>query len=232
MSPRPAKAVRGRTGDDPAAALRDLLIDTADRLVGAERQASTITTREIARAAGVSDGVLYNYFADKNELIITALVRRHTEALRHYDRALPEPGSGTIAENLTACALAVIEIMVSTLPTVRTLLSEPKLFHRFFDEIHRSPLGPQRVAGPVVEYLQQEQRLGRLGRFDVEPAATLLLGSAMMLGFSSVMAGIPRDQVVGQVPGIVATLLTGLGSEPGPRAAPEGRPARRRRSGS
>src|SRR5688572_7785639 len=107
MSPRPAKAVRGRTGDDPATALRDLLIDTAERLIG-ERPASAITTREIARAAGVSDGVLYNYFADKNDLIITALVRRHTETLRQYDLALPAPGSGSVADNLGACALAAI----------------------------------------------------------------------------------------------------------------------------
>src|SRR5262245_13050623 len=129
MSPRPAKAVRGRIGDDPASALRDLLVETADRLIG-ERPASAITTREIARAAGVSDGVLYNYFADKNDLIITALLRRHTETLRRYDLALPEPGTATVAENLAACARAAIDLVTGTLPSAGALLSEPALLHR------------------------------------------------------------------------------------------------------
>jgi len=213
MSPRPAKAVRGRTGDDPATALRDLLIDTAERLIG-ERPASAITTREIARAAGVSDGVLYNYFADKNDLIITALVRRHTETLSRYDLVFPTAGSATVAENLEACALAAIDLVASTLPAAGSLLSEPALLHRFFDEIHRSPLGPHRMVGPIAQYLAEEQRLGRLGAFDLDAATTLLLGSAMTLGFSVTFGGASREHVVEQLPTIVTTLLRGLGSVP------------------
>jgi AcrR family transcriptional regulator len=210
MSPRPAKAVRGRLGNDPATALRDLLIDTAERLVE-QKQASTITTREIARAAGVSDGVLYNYFADKNELIITALVRRHTDTLSRYDVAVPAPGSGSVEENLAGCMVAAIDLVASTLPMASTLLSEPALLHRFFTEVHTHPLGPHRMVGPVAEYLSAEQAAGRLGSFDIDAAAALLLGSAMMLGFTIVMGGAPREQVVAQVPGIVATLLRGVG---------------------
>lgn len=210
MSPRPAKAVRGRIGNDPAAALRDLLIDTAERLI-AERPAATITTREIARAAGVSDGVLYNYFSDKNDLIITALMRRHVETLGRYVQALPEPGSNTVAENLTACARAAIDLVTGTLPAASALLSEPVLLHRFFDEIHRSPLGPHRMLGPIKEYLAGEQRLGRLGEFNVDAATTMLLGSAIMLGLNVVFGGMPLERVVEQAPHVVGTLLRGLG---------------------
>src|SRR5512140_2747206 len=56
MSPRRAKAVVDRVGDDPATALRELLIDAVDRLL-AQGSITAITTRDIARAAGVSDGV-------------------------------------------------------------------------------------------------------------------------------------------------------------------------------
>ena len=69
MSPRQAKGVKGRVGDDPATALRNHLIDVAERLL-AERPVSSITTRDIARAGEVSDGVLYNYFASKNDLLV------------------------------------------------------------------------------------------------------------------------------------------------------------------
>jgi AcrR family transcriptional regulator len=211
MSPRPAKAVRGRLGNDPATALRDLLIDTAERLVE-QKQASTITTREIARAAGVSDGVLYNYFADKNELIITALVRRYTDTLSRYDLALPAPGSGSVEENLATCMRAAIDLVASALPMTSTLLSEPALLHRLFTEVHTHPLGPHRMVGPVAAYLTAEQAAGRLGSFDVDAASVLLLGPALMLGFTIAMGGAPREQVVAQVPGIVATFLRGVGA--------------------
>jgi AcrR family transcriptional regulator len=213
MSPRPAKAVRGRLGNDPATALRDLLIDTAERLVE-EKPASSITTREIARTAGVSDGVLYNYFADKNELIITALVRRYTQAVSRYDVAVPSAGSGSVEENLVTCARAAIDLVASAVPMAGTLLSEPELLERFFTEVHTHPLGPHRLVGPVAEYLSAEQAAGRLGALDVDAAAVLLLGPAVMLGLTIVMGGVPRDQVVGQVPAIVATLLRGLVPQP------------------
>jgi AcrR family transcriptional regulator len=205
--------VRGRIGNDPATALRDLLIDTAERLVE-EKPASAITTREIARAAGVSDGVLYNYFADKNELIITALVRRYTQAVSRYDLAVPSPGSGSVEENLVACLRAAIDLVASTVPMAGTLLSEPELLHRFFTEVHTHPLGLHRMVGPVAQYLSAEQAAGRLGPFDVDAAGVLLLGAAIMIGLTIVMGGAPRDQAVGQVPGIVATLLRGVDRQP------------------
>jgi AcrR family transcriptional regulator len=55
--------------------LREHLLAAAERLL-AESRPQALTTRAIARAAGVSDGVLYNYFADRDELVLEALVRR------------------------------------------------------------------------------------------------------------------------------------------------------------
>src|SRR5262249_61477702 len=81
MSPRWAKATRGRAGNDPATALREHLINTAEKLL-TEKQAGAITTREIARAAGVADGVLYNHFADKHDLILAAPIPRDAQGRR------------------------------------------------------------------------------------------------------------------------------------------------------
>src|SRR5450759_2729180 len=100
MSPRRAKAVgSGRVGDDPAAALRELLIDATEGLIS-RGPISAITTRDIARAAGVSDGVLYNYFEDKPDLILAALVRRYQLLARRFFDASPQAGSGTVEDNL------------------------------------------------------------------------------------------------------------------------------------
>ncbi|MFI7067150.1 TetR/AcrR family transcriptional regulator [Kribbella sp. NPDC050124] len=209
MSPRRAKAVRGRVGDDPATALREHLIDTAEKLLG-ERQVSTITTRDIARSAGVSDGVLYNYFAAKHELLVAALVRRYAGSVTRFDTDLPVAGSGTVEDNLIAYAQAAVDLVTETLPTAAGLMSEPALLHRFIEEIHRQPFGPHRLRQPISDYLAAEQQLGRLGTFDIEAAISLIMGPAIMLGFAALISGASQDELTEQIPGIVRTLLTGI----------------------
>jgi AcrR family transcriptional regulator len=209
MSPRRAKATAGRVGDDPATTLRRHLIDTAENLL-AQRQVASITTREIARAAGVSDGVLYNYFADKHELIIAALIRRYERVLSTFDTGLPEPGSGTVEANLIAYAEAALALVTEALPMAAGLMSEPALLHRFIMEIHREPFGPHRLREPLANYLAGEQKLGRLGQFPPHAALSLILGPVIMLGFTELVGGVPRDEVAAQIPDVIHTLLGGI----------------------
>jgi AcrR family transcriptional regulator len=204
--------VRGRV-DDPATALRELLIDTAGKLL-AERQVPTITTRDIARTAGVSDGVLYNYFSDKNELLVAALVRRYAAALEWFDSDLPVPGTATVEQNLITYARAALDLVAKTLPVAAGLMSEPALLHRFIEAIHTEPFGPHRLRQPIADYLVGEQRLGRLGRFDVDPVLSLIMGPAVVLGFAHVVAGRSPEELADEIPGIVRTLLNGLSPRP------------------
>jgi len=205
--------VRGRVGDDPATALREHLIATAEKLLG-ERQVAAITTRDISRSAGVSDGVLYNYFATKHELLVAALVRRYAGSVTRFDADLPAPGTGTVEENLIVYAQAAVDLVTETLPTAAGLMSEPALLHRFIEEIHRQPFGPHRLRQPIADYLAAEQRLGRLGAFDIEAAMSLIMGPAIMLGFAAHVSGASLDELANQIPGIVRTLLTGIQVQP------------------
>ena len=213
MSPRRAKAVGGRAGDDPAAALRAHLIDVTEGLLGSAPIAA-ITTRDIARAAEVSDGVLYNYFEDKTALILAALVQRYRRLARRFFETLPEPGSRTVQENLERFAGGLLELLGEAMPTVAGLLTEPALLHRLFDEIHRDELSPQYMQARVGDYLQAEQRLGRLPAADVAPIGTLLMGTVVVLALTSAFAPAPMPQSVppaAQLRPIVATILRGLG---------------------
>jgi AcrR family transcriptional regulator len=209
MSPRRAKATRGRVDHDPATALREHLIDTAEKLL-AERHVAAITTREIARAAGVSDGVLYNYFGDKQELITAALVRRYARVLTKFDTGLPQPGTATVEANLIAYAEAALDLVADALPIAAGVMSEPPLLHRFIAEIHREPFGPQRMREPIAAYLAGEQKLGRLGNFPLEAALSLILGPVIMLGFTELVGGVSRQVVAAQIPDIIRTLLQGV----------------------
>lgn len=202
--------MRGRVGDDPAIALREHLIDHAEQLL-AQRSAATVTTRDIARAAGVSDGVLYNYFSDKHELIVAALLRRITHLMHTYLADLPKAGTGTVADNLVRYALTMLDLFGHALPVVGGVVSDPVLLHRLMHALHSEPHGPHLLRQPIVDYLAAEQALGRLGRFDVEAAASLLIGPTLMLGFAYVIPGAPADHSPEAVPAIVRTLLSGLG---------------------
>jgi AcrR family transcriptional regulator len=210
MSPRRAKAVQGRVEEDPATALREHLIDVAERLL-AERQVTAITTRDIARGAGVSDGVLYNYFAGKQDLIVAAVLRRYRRIAERFDADLPGPGTGDVESNLIAYCDAARAFHADLLPIAASLLSEPDLLRRLLQEIHRQPFSPQHTHDRVSEYLAGEAELGRVpGDVDVNAAAVLLLGGTFFLAI--------RDHAVGtdftegmrpQVSALVRAMLRG-----------------------
>ncbi|MGZ6273852.1 MAG: TetR/AcrR family transcriptional regulator [Candidatus Limnocylindrales bacterium] len=211
MSPRRARAVSGRVGDDPATALREHLIDAAERLL-AQTPISSITTREIARTAGVSDGVLYNYFADKDDLVLAALLRRYRTITERFSTRLPEAGSGTLEGNLGAIAGALFELAADVIPMIAGLLSDPPLFHRLFEAMHQEPLGPQLLGEPLAKYLEEEQRLGRVSP-DVDPRAVawLLLGPTAMVALASQMGRVQGSiDLPEQLRQMVAALMTGL----------------------
>jgi len=229
MSPRWAKATRGRAGDDPATALRQHLIDTAEKLLS-EKQVGAVTTREIARAANVSDGVLYNHFSDKHDLILAALMRRYAQALSQFGTGLPEPGTATVEANLIAYAEAGLDLVAQALPMVAGLISEPVLLHRFIAEIHSEPFGPEQMRKPIADYISGEQRLGRLGEFPIEAALTLMIGPTLMLGFTELVGGAPRHTVAAAIPDIIRTLLKGVG--PTPEGSRKARPRSRRPAAS
>jgi AcrR family transcriptional regulator len=187
MSPRRAKAVVDRVGDDPATALREHLIDAADRLI-AQTPITTITTRDIARAAGVSDGVLYNYFADKNDLLVAALLRQYRRLVDDFQELVPVPGTGTVEENLASLGSALFALESEFVPMIAGFLVDPILFHRMFAAIHEEPFGIEQLRAPVTDYLEGEQALGRIAP-DVDRTAVtvLLMGSTSVMALASQM---------------------------------------------
>src|SRR5262245_43860970 len=188
MSPRRAQAVRGRVGDDPATALREHLVDTAEKLL-AERQITAITTRDIAIAAGVSDGVLYNYFAGKNELLLVALLRRYQGAVTRFEASLPEAGTVTVEANLNVFARAQLEMQSDVLPIMTGLIPDSALLRRFVEEMHGQPLGPQHTMERLADYLKAEQRLGRVPETaDPDAVNTLLMGATALLALTSLLS--------------------------------------------
>jgi AcrR family transcriptional regulator len=91
-----ASPVRGRL---PAAERRSAIVEAAVRVFG-ERSYRAATTAEIARAAGVSEPILYRHFAGKRELYLACLeemASRLRETCEAFIAAEPDPREWTFA---------------------------------------------------------------------------------------------------------------------------------------
>jgi AcrR family transcriptional regulator len=159
MAPRRARVLVGQSEDR---ALRDHLIQVTERLL-AERGLEELTTRRIAREAGVADGVLYNHFENKDALMLEALVARMSTLMRAFRDACPRAGTDTVEANLERLATAMLELQRAVLPLFVGLVGRRPLLERFLAAVHSAEIGgPDAVLHCVHDYLAAEQRLGRL----------------------------------------------------------------------
>src|SRR5690348_6082920 len=125
MSPRKPAVLR----DDSGQNLRDYLIETAARMID-QRGSAGLAVRDIAREAKVADGVLYNYFEDKEDLLAHALLAHVSTVMASAPR-LPPPGEGTVAENLRVFIDGGIASLLRVTPAFAGLISQPKVLTRF-----------------------------------------------------------------------------------------------------
>ena len=184
MSPRRARAVQGHLESDPAGALRRHLVTVTRRLLAAHGLGG-LTTREIARAADVSDGVLYNHFADKDELILEALGLELASLGVQFRKAMPAPDTATVEANLIAIAHACTAFQAGALPLAGALLGRAELFSRFLELSHAGESGPQHIIAAVAGYLDAEKQAGRAAdNADSTTLAVMMFGAcqAQLLG--------------------------------------------------
>jgi AcrR family transcriptional regulator len=79
----------------PAAQRREQLLDTAAKLFG-EKGYSGSTTAELARAAGVTEPIIYRHFSSKKDLFIALLERTGKLTIQRWEQFLadaPDPAA-------------------------------------------------------------------------------------------------------------------------------------------
>lgn len=175
VSPRRARVL---SEESSPGALRRHLIAVTERLVAAH--GVRLTARQIAHEAQVADGALYNHFANKNDLIVTALVESAAGASEEYLAALPEAGTATLEENLRTLTTASIRLHGALVPLFTGLVGNGALMHEFFVRVH-GERGPQLTFAATVDYLRAEQDLGRAsGDVSADAVAGLLFGGSQL----------------------------------------------------
>lgn len=100
---------------------RERILDAAAEILRT-RGVVHATTKEIARATGVSEPTLYKHFGDKEQLLL-AVLRERLPGLSRVDL---EPGRGSVEDNLTGLAHAALDFYQQSIPMLGALLADPQ----------------------------------------------------------------------------------------------------------
>ena len=106
--------------------LRSELIDAAARLLRTHGVAA-LTTRDIAREAGCSDGALYTHFPTKSDLLMAVCEERLPDLRGEIGSLVSRVGSSTVERNLEAIIRTTQAFMAELIPITNAIASDPEL---------------------------------------------------------------------------------------------------------
>jgi AcrR family transcriptional regulator len=188
--------------------MRDRILDAAMAVLRQRGEAGA-TTKEIAHAAGCSEGSLYTYFARKEDLLLAVLTERLPPFIATLKAMLERTGDDTVREHLEEVARLALPFYGELLPLVTTVLATPGLRESLWQQNY----GPHRANEALATYLRLEQRLGRIrSGASLEAATALLLGSCLQRAMHRQFSGQQQEAAADEqfVKDLVATLLQGL----------------------
>lgn len=174
------RAGRARAGGRPSTGARDALLVGALELIR-DRGLAHLTTREVARRAGVSEASVFYHFGDKvgllQEVVLAGLAPIKGLALEIFDGTADLP----LGESLIAIATAQETFFDRALPILESVQADAELRPAFSERMADQDLGPHRGVRLVAEHLSAAQLAGRVRPgVDVDAAATLLVGGCFL----------------------------------------------------
>jgi AcrR family transcriptional regulator len=179
------------------APMRERIIAAAIDVI-AERGIAAATTKEIARAAGVSEGSLYNHFANKNALIGATMAELAGGIRNSLMDLFGRVGQERLTDNLARVAESVIAFYRRILPVTGPVLGDPEMLAQVQRDLPGQGVGPLRGHEALAGYFAAEQNAGRVAA-DVQPAylAALLLGACHQYAFLALLTGTEQIAAAG-----------------------------------
>jgi AcrR family transcriptional regulator len=171
------------------------------------------TTKEIARASGYSEAMIYKHFPDKTALFLAVLGERLPSFGPLAQELAEDAGDRPVRDRLRALARTAIAFYLASFPISVSIFAEPGLL-----AAHRAALAPLN-AGPrhpltaLEDYLRAEQRRGRISaEADCAAAAALLLGACFQYAFFCCFEQRQpaAEQIDGYAASVTETLLAGI----------------------
>jgi AcrR family transcriptional regulator len=177
-----------------SAATRDRILDATADLMRHSGLAG-VTTREIARAAGLTEAALYRHFKSKEDLLTCALAERLPAFLEVLKELPARVGQQSVRLTLVRVAEAAVPFYRHAMPMLSAIFGDPHLLARHRAWAEETGLGPQRANIALANFFQAEQANARLSPdFDPHAAAALLLGACLQRAFLDEFHGREPDE--------------------------------------
>jgi AcrR family transcriptional regulator len=170
-------------------AIRGQILAAAEECIRAQGMAR-VTTKDIARQAGCSEGSIYNHFADKLDLFRAVIVERLPDLQGPLAGLAARAGAGSVRDHLAEVLDAARSFFAQLVPLAGSVFADPELLARCRADMERDGTGPRRVLAAVAEYVRAEQALGRItGAADADVAALVLVGAAYEQAYVELLTG-------------------------------------------
>ena len=171
---------------------RDRIADAARRVI-LTKGLVRATTKEIAAAAGVSEGTLYNYFNNKEAMFLAALGQLPAGFIAKVIALQQRAGQRKRPCRPHRSRSGGHRLLRDAIPMGASIFADPELLARHRELLADRGAGPQRANEAVAAYLRAEQDLGRV-RADADPEAIayLLLGAIYQRAYWREFLGLPH----------------------------------------
>jgi AcrR family transcriptional regulator len=150
---------------------------------------SGTTTREIARAAGLSDAAIYSHFKSRGDLLNAMIPASLVDYRGSADAFLKRVGKGTIKGNLKFLMNLARDFYTEASPKIALILVEPELFN---DPGNRpiSHAKTNKAETFMADYIRAEQRMGRINEeADAAAIGAIIIATAFYEGFTAGLMG-------------------------------------------
>jgi AcrR family transcriptional regulator len=134
-----------------------------------------VTTAEIARRIGISEGSIFKRFSTKQELFWAAIGPGEQAPWTKDLEALV--GKGDLKQNLVRLSLRIMAFFRELLPRMMLMWACREGMAQHLKKLHGPNSPPRRNLEALARYLGQEMALGRMQRTAPEIAARVFLGS-------------------------------------------------------
>jgi AcrR family transcriptional regulator len=186
--------------------VREAVLSAALELIGDEGLAQ-LTTREVARRAGVSEASVFYHFTDKVGLLHEVMLAG-LEPLEVLD---PDVLSGhadrPLSETLLEIATAIDHFLDRAMPVLAAVQSDAGLRTAFADRLVKGDNGPHRGVQLLAQYLTGMAESGLVDSdVDAEAAGLLLVGACFLRAWQRHLAGPSRKETLPGLPQTVQAL--------------------------
>lgn len=153
-----------------------------------------VTTREISKVVGCSEGALYFHFKGRLELLLAMLEESLPEMLGPLQTLRESVGKRSPHANLATALLGVFKFHLRVVSGTAGLFAEPELLMAYRESLARQNKGPHLSIGVIANYIAAEQKLGRIDSgVDAKLAAYLLMSASFFRAFMENFSGKPMQ---------------------------------------